>query len=158
MKTTPALLSRRQLLLAASLAPWAAAQANPAKLPPVQVWKDPDCDCCKGWVAHLQAHGFVVTVHNTGNAQAQQRLGIPPALRGCHTAEVAGYAIEGHVPARELLRLLHEKPEALGLAVPGMPMGSPGMDGPAYGGRTQPYQVVLMRRGAAPTVYQNYPA
>ena len=149
-------LSRRRLLLAGALAPWAAQAASPA-LPPLQVWKDPDCDCCKGWVAHLQSHGFQVTVHETGNAQAQQRLGIPPALRGCHTAEVGGYAIEGHVPAREVLRLLRDKPEALGLAVPGMPIGSPGMDGPAYGGRSQPYQVVLMRRNAAPTVFQNYP-
>lgn len=124
--------------------------------PQLDVWKDPNCGCCKDWVAHMQANGFEVRVHDSGNSAARKRLGVPEQLGSCHTALVAGYAIEGHVPAREVLRLLRERPVAVGLAVPGMPVGSPGMDGPVYGGRKDPYDVLFMGRNGASRIYQSY--
>ena len=84
------------------------------------------------------------------------KLGIPAALGSCHTARVSGYALEGHVPVREIQRLLREKPKVVGLAVPGMPVGSPGMDGPAYNGRQDPYAVLLVQRDGSTTVFQRY--
>jgi hypothetical protein len=136
-----------------ALAPLAFAQSRV----PLEVWKDPNCGCCQDWITHLQGEGFTVTVHDSGNSAARTRLGIPEKLGSCHTASVAGYAIEGHVPAREIRRLLKEKPQAIGLAVPGMPIGSPGMDGPAYGGRQDPYEVLLIGRQGGTRVYQRYP-
>lgn len=122
----------------------------------VEVWKSPTCGCCHDWIAHLQANGFAVTTHDDGNTGARARLGMPMRYGSCHTAVVDGYAIEGHVPAREIHRLLKERPRAVGLAVPGMPVGSPGMDGPAYGGRKDPYDVLLVARNGGSTVYQSY--
>jgi hypothetical protein len=123
---------------------------------PVEVWKSPSCGCCKDWVAHLEANGFSVRVHEVGNTDARARLRIPIALGSCHTASVGGYAIEGHVPAREIQRLLKERPKAIGLAVPGMPVGSPGMDGEVYGGRRDPYDVLLVLADGRTQVYQSY--
>lgn len=100
----------------------------------VAVWKGPSCGCCMDWIAHLCANGFDVRSHDSGNADARQRLGMPINYGSCHTAQVAGYAVEGHVPAREIRRLLKERPQAIGLAVPAMPLGSPGMDDPASRG------------------------
>jgi len=125
--------------------------------PSVEVWKSPTCGCCKDWVAHLQANRFKVKVHDTGNTDARERLGMPIKYGSCHTATVGGYALEGHVPAREVRRLLKERPKAVGLAVPAMPLGSPGMDGPAYGNRKDPYDVLLVQRDGSATVYQSYP-
>lgn len=138
--------------------PPAALSAEPTtdKKPRIEVWKDPDCGCCKEWVSHLQANGFAVQVNDTGNTAARKRLGMPSALGSCHTGLVNGYVIEGHVPAREILRLLREKPVALGLAVPGMPVGSPGMDGALYGNRRDPYDVLLVDRANATRVYASY--
>ena len=124
--------------------------------PQIQVWKDPDCGCCKDWVIHLEANGFAVRVNDSGNTAARARLGIPTKLGSCHTGLVDGYAIEGHVPAREILRLLREKTAVLGLAVPGMPVGSPGMDGAVYGDRRDPYDVLLISRDGSTRVYQSY--
>ena len=127
---------------------------------PVEIWKDPDCGCCKDWVAHLEANGFQVRVHDSGNTAARTRLGIPQKLGSCHTAEVSvkrtRYALEGHVPARDIRRLLKERPQAIGLAVPGMPVGSPGMDAPVYGGRKDPYDVLLVLQDGGSRVYQSY--
>ena len=126
---------------------------------PVEVWKDPNCGCCKDWVAHMQANGFDVKVNETGNNDVRARLGIPTKFGSCHTAVVAGYALEGHVPASEVHRLLREKPRARGLAVPGMQVGSPGMDGPAYGGRSDAWDVLLLSAdGRSATVYRHYEA
>ena len=122
----------------------------------VEVWKSPNCGCCHDWIAHLQSHGFSVTTHDDGNEDARVRLGLPARYGSCHTAVVDGYAIEGHVPAREIRRLLKERPRAVGLAVPAMPIGSPGMDGPAYRGRKDPYDVLLVARDGSSTVYQSY--
>jgi hypothetical protein len=120
-----------------------------AARPEVQVWKSPTCGCCKDWVTHMEGHGFKVVVHETGNTAMRARLGLPQELGSCHTALVGGYVVEGHVPAEDVKRLLALKPTALGLTVPGMPIGSPGMDGPVYGGRRDPYDVLLVRADMA---------
>lgn len=138
-------ITRRHTLLAALLAsafsPLALGQRA---APVVEVWKSPTCGCCKDWISHMQEHGFQIRVHDSGNTTMRKRLGLPEKLGSCHTALVAGYVLEGHVPAQDVLRLLAEKPAALGLAVPGMPIGSPGMDGPDYGGQRDPYDVLLV--------------
>jgi len=97
-------------------------------LPKIVVTKDPNCGCCGGWVDHMKAAGFPVEVVTTPQVnRVKARLGVPDALASCHTAEVGGYVVEGHVPADAVKRLLADKPQAKGLAVPGMPVGSPGM-------------------------------
>lgn len=132
-------LTRRAALVAmASLVQ--ARLAFAAQEPLITVHKDPTCGCCSGWVQHLQNAGFATKVLDTGDIDAVKgRLGVPDDLAACHTAEVDGYVIEGHVPAAALRRFLAEKPNATGLAVPGMPIGSPGMEG----GRPEKYDVVL---------------
>ncbi len=106
----------------------------------ILVHKDPNCSCCAGWVQHLKDAGFAVRVEETANLQpVRKRLGVPADLAACHTAEVDGYVLEGHVPAVAVRRLLEQRPTAIGLAVPGMPAGSPGMEG----GTPQRYDVVL---------------
>lgn len=96
------------------------------------VYKSPTCGCCSGWEAHLRDHGFDVQSHNVSDVAAYKaRLGLPVTLGSCHTAVIDGYVVEGHVPARDIERLLEERPDVAGLAVPGMPSGSPGMSGPA---------------------------
>jgi hypothetical protein len=140
------------IAVAAGVAPWSIAQTRPQ----VEVWKDPSCGCCKDWVDHLQAKGFQVKVHDIGNAAVRKQLGIPDKLGSCHTALVGGYAIEGHVPAADIHRLLKEKPLAIGLTVPGMPVGTPGMDAPIYQGRQDPYDVLLVLKGGNTRIYQSY--
>ena len=166
----PASLNRRRLLtalplLAAALAaprlvraaPGAAgATAAGTMATPVEVWKDPSCGCCHDWIEHMQANGFSFTVHDTGNNAVRAQLGLPQKLGSCHTALVGGYLIEGHVPASDVRALLKQKPKALGLAVPGMPVGSPGMDGEVYGNRRDPYDVLLVERGGSTKVFSSY--
>jgi len=148
-------MNRRQLLVALAAVPAAVrAQARPL----VEVWKSPSCGCCKDWVAHMEANGFAVKVHDSGNTAMRGRLGIPMALGSCHTALVAGYALEGHVPAADVKRLLAQRPQAVGLAVPGMPVGSPGMDGPEYGTRRDRYEVLLVRKDGSHSVFATYNA
>lgn len=142
------------LVAAAGVTPWAIAQTRPR----VEVWKDPSCGCCKDWVVHLEAKGFQVKVYDIGNAAARKRLGIPDKLGSCHTALVGGYAIEGHVPAADIHRLLKEKPLAIGLTVPGMPVGTPGMDAPIYQGRQDSYDVLLVLKDGNTRTYQSYPS
>lgn len=129
-----------------------------AQVTTVEVWKDPNCGCCHLWVEHLQAHGFKVNVRDVGNTAARQRLGMPEKLGSCHTATVGGYVIEGHVPAADIRRLLKERPVALGLSVPGMPIGSPGMDGPEYKGRKDAFDVLLVQKDGSAKSFQAYPA
>jgi hypothetical protein len=148
---------RRRFLAALAGAALAAPLAALAQGKPlVEVWKSPTCGCCKDWVAHLEAHGFVVKVSDVGNTGMRGRLGVPAALGSCHTALVGGYAIEGHVPARDIQRLLAERPSAVGLAVPGMPIGSPGMDGPEYGSRRDRYDVLLLRKDGSTAVFASH--
>jgi hypothetical protein len=122
----------------------------------VEVWKSPTCGCCKDWVTHLEANGFRVKVNDTGNTAARARLKVPMKLGSCHTARVGRYAIEGHVPASDIWRLLQQRPIAIGLAVPGMPIGSPGMDGSAYENRQDPYDVLLMAHDGSTQVFSSY--
>lgn len=149
------MMNRRQLLVALAAVP-AAVRAQTRPL--VEVWKSPSCGCCKDWVAHMEANGFAVKVHDSGNTAMRGRLGIPMALGSCHTALVAGYALEGHVPAADVKRLLAQRPQAVGLAVPGMPVGSPGMDGPEYGTRRDRYEVLLVRKDGSHSVFATYNA
>lgn len=140
-----------------ALAPLAASSlARAAAAPSIEVWTGPSCSCCHGWVAHLRDAGFEVITHDGGNGAARARLGMPVRYGSCHTGAVDGYALEGHVPAREIRRLLAERPDAIGLAVPAMPRGSPGMDGPAYGNVLDPYDVLLVRRDGSADVYESY--
>jgi hypothetical protein len=102
-----------------------------AEKPVITVYKDPSCGCCKNWIEHLVKHRYRVTARDTRDLGSVKRtLGVPDRLQSCHTAVVGGYLIEGHVPADDIARLLTQKPKIRGLAVPGMPMGSPGMEGP----------------------------
>ncbi|HMV12510.1 MAG TPA: DUF411 domain-containing protein [Nitrosomonas sp.] len=107
----------------------------------VEVYKSPTCGCCGKWVDHLRDHGFTVNTHDVGNKEARARAGISPTLGSCHTALVDGYAIEGHVPAQDIIRLLKERPKAVGISVPDMPHGTPGMEGE----RNDPYDVLLIQ-------------
>ena len=135
------------------------AGANPPRRPQIEVWKTASCGCCHDWIRHLQAKGFEVQAHDVSDAskrELRQRLGLADRFGSCHTALVQGYVLEGHVPAREIERLLNTRPRALGLAVPGMPVGAPGMDGPEYGGRHDPYDVLLVHGGDRATVFQSY--
>ena len=112
-----------------------------AGLPEVEVWKDPNCGCCVKWIGHLQQAGFEVVANDVRRVDTvRAKLGMPQQYASCHTAKVGGYVIEGHVPAEDVKRLLDERPKAKGLAVPGMPMGSPGMEGPY----SEPYQTLLV--------------
>src|SRR5258708_10000417 len=133
-------LTRRSALGIVALAlvmPSVSAFAQPAA---ILVHKDPNCSCCSGWVRHLKDAGFAVTVEETTDLQpVRKRLGVPADLAACHTAEVDGYVLEGHVPAAAVRRLLAKRPPAIGVAVPGMPTGSPGTEG----GVSQRYEVVL---------------
>ena len=151
-------LPRRQWLAAAALMAITGFQRTAmAQATPVQVWKDPNCGCCHLWVEHLQANGFKVEVRDVGNTAARKRLGMPEQLGSCHTASVGGYVIEGHVPAADIQRLLKERPLALGLSVPGMPIGSPGMDGPEYKGRKDAYDVLLVQKDGTTKSFQHHP-
>lgn len=145
-----------QLMTAALALPLTTFAAEQSPQPLLEVWKSPSCGCCQDWVAHLQANGFRTQVHETDDRSVRAKLGMPGAYGGCHTALIDGYAIEGHVPAADIRRLLQERPKAIGLAVPGMPIGSPGMDGPAYGGRRDPYDVLLVAKDGSASVYQSH--
>jgi hypothetical protein len=137
------MIGRRQVLVSLSaFALYTDARRSLAAGPTVIVSKDPNCGCCNDWVEHLRQAGFTVEVRDVSDInRVKVRLGVPADLAACHTAEVAGYVIEGHVPAAALHRFLAEKPKAKGLAVKGMPVGSPGMEVP--GSEPEEYEVVL---------------
>ena len=147
-------MTRRGVLLAgaASLLPSGLLAATE---PLVTVHRDPNCGCCSGWVQHLQKAGFPTKVLDTTDLDAvKTRLGVPDDLAACHTAEASGYIIEGHVPAVALKRLLAEKPDATGLAVPGMPIGSPGMEVPNV--KPQAYDVVTFDKQGQLKVFASH--
>jgi hypothetical protein len=148
---------RRCLVLAgAGLLTLPAFARQPAPPISIEVWKSPACGCCKDWVAHMEANGFRVTVHDVGNNAARARFGLAQKFGSCHTARVGPYVVEGHVPAQDVHRLLRQRPKGLGLAVPGMPVGSPGMDGPEYGNRRDPYDVLLVSADGSSSVFSSY--
>lgn len=124
--------------------------------PLVEVWKDPSCGCCGDWVKHMEKSGFKVKVNNIGNSAMRARSGVPQKYASCHTSKVGDYVIEGHVPAADIQKLLKEKPSALGLVLPGMPLGSPGMGGPATRGRPVNYDVLLLEKDGKSRVFQNH--
>ena len=118
---------------------------------PVDVYKSPYCGCCGKWVEHLRARGFEVRTHDVTDVPGQRKkLGMPEAYGSCHTAKVDGYTVEGHVPAADIQKLLKERPKVTGIAVPGMPMGSPGME---QGSAKDPYDTVVFTKGGARSVY-----
>lgn len=122
----------------------------------VTVAKSPTCGCCGGWVDHMRASGFEVSVQNFGDDQLsrlKQQIGLSPDQTSCHTAMIDGYFIEGHVPAEDVKRLLAERPDALGLAVPGMPIGSPGME---MGGRRDPFDTLLISAEGGSRVFASH--
>jgi hypothetical protein len=121
--------------------------------PVITVYRDPNCGCCKNWIAHLIKHGYKVDDKTTDDmTEIKRGLGVPDDLRSCHTGVVNGYVIEGHVPAADITRLLKEKPQVVGLAVPGMPVGSPGMEG----SRVDRYDVVSFRKDGTTAVYAKH--
>ena len=143
----------QQLIRATVAALLLAAGAWALAAPPVTVYKDPNCGCCGAWVDYMKANGFSVTVHDVRDMTPhKQKLGVPERLASCHTAVIDGYTIEGHVPVSDIRRLLAERPKARGLAVPGMPQGSPGMET----GKLDPYDVLLFQTGGKTSVYRSY--
>lgn len=119
----------------------------------VDIYKSPYCGCCEKWVEHLRQAGFDVRTYDVNDVPAaRQRLGMPESLGSCHTAKVAGYVVEGHVPAADIQRLIKEKPKALGLAVPSMPPGSPGMES----SKPVPYNTLLVQAGGTSTVFAKH--
>ena len=133
----------------------AAPSANVATTPRMIVHKTPTCGCCGLWVEHMQRAGFEVEVRDTDNLHpVKARLGVPYGKGSCHTAEVNGYFVEGHVPAADVKRLIAEKPDAKGLVLPGMPMGSPGMESPD--GRVQPFTVQLVARDGTVSTFAEH--
>ena len=124
-----------------------------AAAPVIEVFKSESCGCCAAWVDHLKANGLAPKVSNVANpSDYREQGGIPDELGSCHTAMVQGYAIEGHVPADDIKRLLAQKPKAKGLAVPAMPLGSPGMEGP----RKDPFDVLLVQANGRTKVFKHY--
>lgn len=125
---------------------------NGSALPVVDVYKDPTCGCCSKWVEHLQDHGFTVRTADTRDLAAfKASHGVPSQVRSCHTALVDGYVLEGHVPAADVRRLLSDRPSIVGLAVPGMPIGSPGME--VVGARAQAYDVLAFDKSGGTHVF-----
>ncbi len=144
------MLSRRAFLAASAISLIARRPAFAAPSPVITVYKDPGCQCCVKWIKHLSANGFVSTVHDVADMDTIKRtMGVPRALQSCHTAVVDRYVIEGHVPADVIKKFLQAKPASLGLAAPGMPKGSPGMEV----GATDHYDVVAFERDGSSRVY-----
>jgi hypothetical protein len=135
--------------------PAAAAQpGSDPSLPLVVVYKSPTCGCCEKWIGHMQGAGFAVEMHNLDDLGAiKAEAGVPAGLESCHTAKVGDYFVEGHVPAEDVKRLLAERPDARGLAVPGMPQGSPGME---QGAVPEPYDVLLVAKDGSTSVYAHH--
>lgn len=148
-------MKRRIILQALLMGSAAVPLLTHAAVPVIEVYKSASCGCCHMWVEHLKTAGLSVKVQDVEEPGTYRRkFGMPDALGSCHSARVAGYALEGHVPAADIRRLLLEKPKARGLAVPSMPLGSPGMEGP----RSDPYDVFLMQVDGRYSVYRHYGA
>lgn len=157
--------SRREMVLVTAIAGAVAAAAligtilwEKAAPPPASqvltVYKHPQCNCCNKWIDHLEGNGFIVLPRlELKQAERQGKLGVPVGLRACHTAVIDGYVVEGHVPAEDIKRLLRERPAATGLAVPGMPIGSPGME---QGDRHDAYEVLLFDAQGQSSVFARH--
>ncbi|MDT8449150.1 MAG: DUF411 domain-containing protein [Wenzhouxiangellaceae bacterium] len=146
------------LLVASSFTPGAVAETfangESESLPEMVVYHDSSCGCCGKWMAHMREAGFAIRSETGDDLRSvKQRFNIPGSLQSCHTAVVGGYAIEGHVPASDVQRLLAEKPDVAGIAVPGMPLGSPGME---YGEQRQAFDVVAFDKSGQTSVFNHY--
>jgi hypothetical protein len=151
----PSIVTRRTFLFSAALI--AAASSVHAQDTPLamKVYKDPFCGCCNGWIEHLKENGFTVEVDNSRDLKfVHQELGVPDRLLSCHVGTVAGCFIEGHVPATDIKRFLAQRPDARGLALPGMPIGSPGME--VEGQPPEAYDVLLVAKDGTTTVYAHH--
>jgi len=129
----------------------AALRAQTSRMPTITVVRDTGCGCCLSWVAHLQRAGFETTVSESPNRTAGSK--VPPTLRSCHTGTVGGYLVEGHVPVEDIKKLLQTRPNIVGIAAPGMPAGSPGME---TGGAVQPYDVIAFDAAGKTTVFASH--
>lgn len=128
--------------------------AASANLPTVTVYKSPSCNCCNKWVSHMREQGFEVKIESRFNVKpVKKQVGLPSSLSACHTAVVGNYVVEGHVPAQDVKRLLRTEPDVRGLSVPGMPVGSPGME---RGNRVEPYEVLTFTPAGDTTVFARY--
>lgn len=142
-------------MMAMATIPTAFTMRLAAAEPPMTVYKTKTCGCCGKWVEHLRANGFTVNVKEVaGTEEIRRQFGVPEQLASCHTGVIAGYAVEGHVPAADVRRLLKEKPKGKGISVPGMPLGSPGME---QGPRKDPFSVMLFDEKGGSVVFQKYP-
>jgi len=135
-----------------SLIAVAALRAQTSQVPTITVVRDTGCGCCLGWVAHLQRAGFKTTVTESPNRAAGSK--VPPALRSCHTGTVDGYLVEGHVPVEDIKKMLQTRPRIVGIAAPGMPTGSPGMEMP--GGAVQSYDVIAFDAAGKTSVFASH--
>ena len=157
----PKILGRALVFLAtlvlSALALGSSALAVPDARPTIEVWKSPSCGCCQKWADYLESNGFSVSAKNTTHGmldRIKRQAGIGPKLASCHTGLIAGYTIEGHVPADDIKRLLAERPDAVGLTVPDMPLGSPGMEQPD--GKTEPYDVLLVKQDGSTEIFAEH--
>lgn len=149
---TMGIMFRRTLLALTLAVLGSTASAQPPNATPIAVFKSPTCGCCGKWVEHLRKAGFAPTVTDTTDVSAVKLAsGVPSNLASCHTAKVGGYVIEGHVPADAIRTLLRRKPAIAGLAVPGMPMGSPGMEG----GYADKYDIIAFRKDGGTSVFES---
>lgn len=147
------MIMKRVLALFLALWTWPAIAAVEG---PIEVWKSATCECCGAWVQHLEANGFAVKVNAAAPSmldRIKRQAGIGEELAACHTAKIGPYVVEGHVPAADVKRLIAERPDAVGLAVPGMPVGSPGME---QDGKTEPYDVLLLKKDGTTEVFARY--
>lgn len=146
-------LSRRNFIGTALAGAAISGRAWAAATDSLHVFRSPSCGCCGAWIEHMRRAGFAVTNTEIDDLDpVKARLGVPEDLQSCHTATIGGYVVEGHVPAGDVKRLLTERPKAIGIAVPGMPVGSPGME---QGSRHEPYRVILFG-GAQRTIFARY--
>lgn len=148
------MIDRRTMIgMALAVIP-AAACSRPAKATAIDVYKSPSCGCCGAWVSNLRTSGLSVVAHDMDDVTpVATKAGVPADLRSCHTAIVESYFVEGHVPATDIRRLLRDRPNARGIAVPGMPFGSPGME---QGDLREPYETLLVDRQAKVTVFARH--
>jgi len=150
-------INRRDVLLRFGIGAAAFAAAMPAvaaNYPPIAAYRNPGCGCCEKWAEHLRQAGFTVTMEDDPSLDERRlKLGVPVELAGCHTAVMREYVLEGHVPAEDILTLLAKNPAARGLAVPGMPMGSPGME---MGAEREAYDVFIFTAGGKSQVYARH--
>ena len=143
----------KPLRIALTLALLSTTTAFAQGAPKVEVFKSPSCGCCGAWVDHMRQNGFQVSTHDVSDVPAERKkLGMPDRLGSCHSAKVAGYVIEGHVPAADIRRLLKDRPQAIGLTVPGMVPGSPGMEA----AKTMPYDTLLVARDGTTRVFARH--